>query len=138
MTKEQLKGTRWFHTVDPSELSGLDEFAEYLEAILNNGCSVLELNGELVLLEIKQLVANVRGLKIEIYSKEHPPLHFHVKSATVDASFIIEDCSLLNGKISSGDYNKILYWHQHSKKILIDCWNKTRPSDCAVGEYKGK
>lgn len=136
MTKNELKGTRWFHTVNPKELSGLDDFAEYLEAILNNGCSVLEIDGELVLLEIKKLVANVRGLKVEIYSKEHPPPHFHVKSASVNASFTIENCSLLNGKISNGEYNKILYWHQHSKQTLIDCWNETRPSDCVVGEYR--
>ena len=138
ISKDKLKNSRFFHLIEPSELSGLDEFTQYLEAIINNPCSVMEIRGKLVLLEIKQLVASVRGLKIEVYSKEHPPPHFHVVSANIDASFRIEDCSLLNGKISGSDYNKVLYWHQHSKQALIDTWNQTRPTNCSVGEYKGE
>lgn len=81
-------------------------------------------------------MANVRGMKIEIYPKEHPPPHFHVKSSRVDASFKIEDCSLLNGKINYMDSNKIKFWYDHGARLLlIEKWNSTRPSLCVVGPY---
>ena len=133
--KEKLKQTPFFHAVDPEELEGIDEFAQWLEALLHNPCSVWEENGELVLLEIRQLVARMNGLKIEIYPNEHAPPHFHVTSPNVNASFSIENCEILNGKISSNDLNKIRYWHKHAKSLLIECWDNTRPTDCIVGKY---
>lgn len=127
-----------FRYADPNDLESLDEYAEWLEALLHEPCSIWEKeDGTLILLEIRQLVAKVNGLKIEVYSNEHPPPHFHVKSPNVDASFTIEGCELLNGNVSSGDYKKVQYWHQSSKSYLIEIWNSTRPSGCVVGEYKG-
>jgi len=137
ISKEKLKKTPWFHNIDPSELDGFEEWAEWLEAILHNACMVLDEGGQLILVEIRQLVARVNGLRIEIYSNEHPPPHFHVKSPNVDASFTIDDCTKLSGTISSNDYRKIKYWHEHAKSILIERWNSTRPTNCVVGEYKG-
>jgi Domain of unknown function (DUF4160) len=137
MTKEDLKKNKLFHSINPVELVGFDELATYLEAILNGPCYILEINEELVLFEGKQLVETVSGLKIEIYPNEHPPPHFHVKSANVTASFVIEDCSLLDGEIDNRDFRKILYWHKYAKKELIQCWNETRPTNCSVGLYKG-
>jgi hypothetical protein len=138
MNKDQLKGTRLFFLVSPAELDTFEEWAQYLEAILNGQCSVMPINGQLTLLEIKALVANVSGLKIEIFSKEHAPPHFHVHSANVDATFKIDDCSLLNGNVSGSDYDKVRYWHQYAKTKLIEAWNSTRPTKCTVGPYKGK
>lgn len=122
---------------DASLLQDIEEHAEFLEAILVGPYSVMEIDGELKLLHIKALVANVRGLKIEIYPNEHPPPHFHVKSANVDASFAIHDCSLISGEISGFDERKIKYWHGYSKQTLIEKWNAMRPTDCSVGDYKG-
>jgi len=92
-------------------------------------------DGELNLIEIRKLVGRVDGLKIEIFSNEHPPPHFHVKSPNIDASFSIEDCRKLNGNIERGDLKKIEYWHKHSKVLLIKHWNESRPTNCVVGEY---
>lgn len=91
---EKLKETPYYHRVDPNKLKEFDVFAAWLEAILHNPCSIWEDEGQVVLLENKQLVASINGLKIEIYSNEHPPPHFHVKSPNIDASFTIEDCEL--------------------------------------------
>lgn len=136
--KEQLKTYGLFFSVDPAEIENFEEWAEYLESILHDQCAVMEIDGELVLLEIKALVEKVDGLKIEIYPNEHTPPHFHVRSANVSVSFKIEDCSILEGNISSADYNKIRYWHKHSKQKLIDKWNTLRPTNCIVGQYKSK
>lgn len=138
MNKEDLRRYNLFFAIDPKELENIEEWAEYLESILNSGrCTVIELNGKLELLEIKALVATFRGMKIEVFSNEHAPPHFHVKSSSIDASFKIQDCSLLNGEINKSDYNKIRYWYDNgAKQILVDSWNSSRPSDCSVGPYK--
>lgn len=135
--KAQARQSHRFHLVNPEELETFEEWAEWLEALLHNPCSIFERDNELILLEIKQLVERINGLKIEVYSDEHPPPHFHVKAPEIDASFSIEDCSLLKGKISSVAEQKVRYWHHYSKPKLIDAWNSSRPSNCTVGPYSG-
>ncbi len=135
--KDLARQIHRFHQVNPEELETFEEWAEWLEALLHNPCSILERDGELILLEIKQLVARINGLKIEVYADEHPPPHFHVKAPDINVSFSIEDCSLLKGKISAGAEQKVRYWHRHSKATLIEAWNSTRPSNCTVGLYSG-
>lgn len=137
-TKEQLKRSPWFHTVNPTELKDIEEWAEWLEAILHNPCSVWEVEetGERFLIETRQVVARLHGLKIEVYPKEHPPPHFHVKSPKVDASFRIDNCELLHGTVPNGELRKITFWHEHAKAQLIESWNSTRPTSCVVGEYE--
>ena len=89
--KSILKERGRFHLIPPEQLDGIQEHAEWLEALLHNACSIfIEDDGEEILLENKELVARVNGLKIEIYSNEHPPPHFHVKSPNINASFSIE------------------------------------------------
>lgn len=135
MPKDELRNTPYFHLVDPRKLESLEDFTAWLEAVLHNPCSVWDEDGEPFLIELKQLVARVNGLKIEIYSNEHPPPHFHVKSPNINASFDIENCSLLEGAIENKNMKKIKFWHSHAKPILIEAWNSTRPGDCTVGEY---
>lgn len=137
-SKQQLREYGAFHLVNPDQLDGIDEWGEWLEALLHKPCSIWEEeSGELILLEIRQLVDRVNGLRIEIYPNEHPPPHFHVKSPNVDASFSIDDCSKIGGTISGMDYRKIKYWHQKAKPLLIARWNSSRPTNCVVGEYVG-
>ena len=115
MNKEQLKGTKWFYRVESSELGTFEEWAEYLESLLSGPCLIWEKDGELILCEIKARVDTINGLRIEIYPKEHAPPHFHIRSTSVNASFSIDDCSLLQGEVSRDDYNKIRYWHKRAK-----------------------
>lgn len=138
ISKEQLKKAGRFELADPSTLDGIEEWALWLEAILHGPCSVFVRDGEPILLQGKQLVERLSGLKIEIYPNEHSPPHFHVRSPGVDASFAIEDCRLLKGRVSEGSVEKIKYWHKHSRQKLIQVWNETRPTDCQVGPYLRK
>ncbi|GMQ49376.1 DUF4160 domain-containing protein [Vibrio sp. 10N] len=126
-----------FHKVDPSELLDMDEYAEWLSALLYGQCYVEEFDGELCIIEIKHLVSNQGGVKIEIFSDEHPPPHFHVKSGDIDASFSIEDCSVVDGTVRNKELKAIKFWHNSLKQKLIEVWNETRPSDCTVGLYQG-
>ncbi|QHJ13979.1 hypothetical protein FX988_04260 [Paraglaciecola mesophila] len=135
--KEFAKKTGRLYLVDDSDIESVQEYCEMLYHLLTGPFSIWEEDGELVVIEIRQLVEKIGGLKIEIYSNEHPPPHFHVKSANINASFTIEDCFKLNGKIDSSDYKKIKYWHKRAKTRLIEAWNNTRPTNCIVGAYAG-
>src|SRR5690606_6584249 len=119
VSKEELKRMNRFELADPRTLDGIDEWVLWLEAILHGPCHIFVRSGESILLQGKQQVERLAGLRIEIYPDEHPPPHFHVRSPQVDASFAIEDCRLLKGHASSEAIQKIKYWHKHSKQKLI-------------------
>jgi hypothetical protein len=108
----------------------LDEVARVLDILLFEGYAVWT-DGSLV--NIKQLVARVDGLKIEIFAREHPPPHFHVSAGKIDATFSLADGSLLNGRVSSRERELIQWWYTRSRPLLIKTWNETRPTDCPVG-----
>jgi len=137
MSVVELKNTPWFHRVNPEKFESFSDCAHWLESILHNPCNVWEENGETFLVDIRQLVVRINGLSIEVYSNEHPPPHFHVKAPNINASFDIENCEILQGKINAKDQKKILYWHKHAKPLLIKAWNSTRPTNCSVGQYAG-
>ncbi len=81
------------------------------------------------------LVARIDGLKIEVFSNEHPPPHFRVLYGQESANFSIEDCQKLNGSLDKWE-RTIKQWHSTNKDKLIEIWNTKRPADCPVGLYK--
>ena len=83
----------------------------------------------------EHLVARVDGLKIEIFSNEHPPPHFRVLYGKDSANFSIQDCRKLNGGLDKWE-RTIKQWHSKNKDKLIEVWNVSRPTDCPVGPYK--
>jgi hypothetical protein len=80
-------------------------------------------------------VARVGPLKIEIFSDEHPPPHFRVSYQGQSANYTISDCTPINGGLGRF-YKNIREWHAEYKQTLIEVWNRTRPTDCPVGEYR--
>jgi hypothetical protein len=121
---------------DMELLEDLDEFTIFLNEILHGPYSVMTIDGRQRLLHIKALVSRINGLRIEIYPNEHPPPHFHVTSAEVDASFRIDDCALITGKISRRDLDMIQVWHAGSKRKLVEKWDEMRPTKCSVGAFR--
>lgn len=108
----------------------MEDAAAVLYDLLSGGYAVW-VDGRLY--NIKQLVARVRGLQIHVYSDEHSPPHFHVKSPDVDASFTVKDCTFLRGNIDSREQKLVRWWYDRSRPLLVATWNATRPSDCPVG-----
>jgi len=99
---------------------------------------VLEIkDGKGLRLLTEETIARVDGLKMQVFSNEHPPPHFRVIYQSSSANYRISDCSRLHG---SGDVlkyeNNIRLWWLENKKNIIATWNRLRPSDCPVGEYK--
>ena len=78
-----------------------------------------------------------KGFKVEIFSNEHPPPHFHVTFRGDTASFALDDCRLLQSSGSKGVIRKIKknieLYHKENREKLFEFWNTHRPSDCPVG-----
>lgn len=113
-----------------AEASSLKDSLNVLEHLLSGGYSVWT-DGSLY--EVRQLVEEVRGLRIEVFAKEHPPPHFHISGGNIDAVFSIADCQFLEGRIGGRERRLVEWWYQRSRLRLIEAWNSTRPSDCPVG-----
>jgi hypothetical protein len=75
------------------------------------------------------------SLRIEVFAREHPPPHFRVICGKESANYRIADCHQLNGGLRR-HHRIVKEWHARNKAILIEAWNRRRPSDCPVGEYR--
>ena len=80
------------------------------------------------------LIKTVNQFKVEIYSNEHPPPHFHVSYNGEANSFRIDNGEPLYDKGLKRYWKNIRDWHSDNKSTLIKVWNETRPSNCPVGE----
>lgn len=121
--------TEWTVDVDDELLASLSES-------IRQG-PVFEIkDGKALRLLTEETVERINGLKIQIFSNEHPPPHFRVVYQSSTANYDIANCDRLNG---SGDilrYEKnIRLWWEENKPKLIETWNRLRPSDCPVGRY---
>ena len=90
-------------------------------------------DGTLRLFGRKQLVDRVNGLTITVFSREHPPPHFHVVGQGINASFSILDGTHLIGELSRKQRKAIEFWYPRSRALLVRTWNETRPRNCPVG-----
>ena len=74
----------------------------------------------------KERVATIKDLKIIIYSNDHNPPHFHVKSKDlkINAKFSIQDCSLISGEVNSKNLKRITAFYSDPKMILEKIWSK--------------
>jgi hypothetical protein len=76
----------------------------------------------------KERVGILNDLEVIIYSNDHNPPHFHVKSKDlkIDAKFTIEQCDLISGEINSKYFKRIktFYDSPKGKYILEKIWNK--------------
>jgi hypothetical protein len=82
----------------------------------------------------EEQVARIQKMSVVIQADEHPPPHFHVRFAGENASFSIADGKRLPKVkgLEKFEYN-IRAWWKENYCVLIETWNRTRPSGCAVG-----
>lgn len=85
---------------------------------------------------IERVVDEFDGLRVIVYSNEHPPPHFLVKCGAGSRRFTIKDCTPLEGNDLERYFRNIRAWHAENKAVLIEAWNNSRPSDCPVGIYR--
>jgi len=116
-----------------STANPLDLAARQL-SLLFSSCRVWP-NGRVV--ETKVQIARVRGVIIEVFSKEHAPPHFHVRCSGKKAIFKIENCERVEGSLGRDEDKIVKYWFESGGKyVLIEAWNRTRAGDCSVGKYE--
>jgi len=76
----------------------------------------------------KERIEKIKDLEVWIYSNDHNPPHFHVKSndLKIDAKFTIEQFKLISGEISSKHLKRIkaFYESPKGKCVLAKIWNK--------------
>lgn len=79
-------------------------------------------------IEIRDRVSTMGKMQLIIYSNDHNPPHFHVKSndRKVDAKFKIENCEYISGKIDSKDLKKVVNFYNDPKvkSRMVSIWNK--------------
>ncbi|MBT4791086.1 MAG: DUF4160 domain-containing protein [Halobacteriovoraceae bacterium] len=77
-----------------------------------------------------QMAGSIGRHKIQIYSNDHPPPHFHIKSDGYNLKFSIADCSILTKSgykrscLKGSEYKKIKVWHKQNRKKLNAIWDK--------------
>lgn len=76
----------------------------------------------------KERVEKIDDLEVIIYTNDHNPPHFHVKTKErkIDAKFSIETGEHLSGEIDSKNLKKInaFYLSPKTKSVLEIIWNK--------------
>jgi hypothetical protein len=112
------------------DAQSLTDAAAVLEELLSGGYSVWT-DGSLY--NIRQLVERINGLRIEVYSDEHAPPHFHVSAPDIDAVFSVKEGAFIRGDIDGRNRRLIEWWYQRSREQIVAAWNATRPADCPVG-----
>lgn len=79
---------------------------------------------------IKELVSQIRNMKIEIYSNDHNPPHFHVKSKdnSINTTFRLDNCEFIQGSINIKDQKRIeaFFEDEQTKVIMKEMWNKSK------------
>ena len=115
---------------DLKNAASLEDSVKLLEYLLSGGFAVWT---DGTLYNIRQLVARVNGLKVEIFAREHSPPHFHISGGGIDATFSLLNCAHLEGKISGRDKRLVEWWYEKSRTRLVREWNETRPANCPAG-----
>ncbi len=66
-------------------------------------------------------------IKIDIYSREHPPPHFHVKFGEFEELIKIETLETYAGIIPGVQRKKATKWAADNKKFLLDVFKQLNP-----------
>lgn len=118
--------------VNPWRVDVPNEAADALLESLSLG-PIVDEAGRRLLTEAR--IDRFNGFSIDIFADEHPPPHFRVSYAGETANFRITDGEKLNGGLDRYLRN-IRKWQKENRDLLVDSWNRLRPTDCPVGAVR--
>lgn len=72
-------------------------------------------------------IKTIDNVKIDIYSRDHPPPHFHVKFAEYEELIEIETLVTYAGKMPKVQRKKVTDWASYNKEFLLEIFNKLNP-----------
>ncbi len=69
----------------------------------------------------------IDSIKIDIYSREHPPPHFHVLYAEHEELIVIGTLETYIGYIPASQRKKVIKWAETQKELLTENFNRLNP-----------
>ncbi|TCO02710.1 DUF4160 domain-containing protein [Natronoflexus pectinivorans] len=72
-------------------------------------------------------IKTIDTIKIDIYSREHPPPHFHAKFAEFEELIEIESFETYAGNIPRMHRKKVVDWASDNKQFLLDIFKQLNP-----------
>jgi hypothetical protein len=64
------------------------------------------------------------GIKVDVYSRDHPPPHFHALYARYEELIIIETLETYAGKLPKTQRRKVVQWAGERKDWLLNIFNQ--------------
>jgi len=106
-------------------------FEKILTPILENYFDVVSTESLVKRIKTKERIGTVRNMQIIIFSNDHTPPHFHVKSKDkkIDVKFKIENCEFISGKIDGKNLKRLKGFYNDMKTQIVkdkmmEIWNK--------------
>jgi hypothetical protein len=72
-------------------------------------------------------IKTIDKIKIDIYSREHPPPHFHVKFAEHEELIVISTLTTYAGRIPKAQRKKVIDWALEHKSFLLETFKQLNP-----------
>jgi hypothetical protein len=69
----------------------------------------------------------IDSVKIDLYSREHPPPHFHAIYADNEALIVIQDFSIYAGSLPRPQLKKVIEWAREHQEILFENFKRLNP-----------
>ncbi len=70
----------------------------------------------------------IDSVKIDVYSREHPPPHFHALYAEYEELIIIESLENYAGRLPITQRKKVIAWAVENKEFLSTNFKRLNPT----------
>ncbi len=69
----------------------------------------------------------IDGTKIDVYSREHPPPHFHALYAEYEELIVTKTLETYAGKIPKNKRKKVVNWAANNQDMLYENFKRLNP-----------
>jgi hypothetical protein len=69
----------------------------------------------------------IDSVKVDLYSREHPPPHFHAIYAEYEALITIQDFEIYAGWIPKSKFSKVVGWAKENQEMLMENFKQLNP-----------
>lgn len=69
----------------------------------------------------------IDSIKVDMYSREHPPPHFHILFAEYEELIEIESLKTYIGYVPKKQRNKVTDWAMNNKNYLLEVFKQLNP-----------
>lgn len=73
-------------------------------------------------------IKNIEGVKIDVYSREHPPPHFHAIYAEYEELIVIQTLETYAGNIPNNIRKKVVNWAKENIQLLAENFKRLNPN----------